>query len=166
VKKYYMETIVGLFVLVGLTCVGYLSVKLGNVPLFRENTYEVYARFASVPGLRVGSSVQVFGIEVGTVALLAIDNERQVAVVGMSIRKGVRLYSDATGTLATMGLIGDSYIRVDPGGTGEPMKSGDYIVNTVTPPTLDQLIGQYIFGRAKEPGGSGGAAKKGPAGKE
>jgi phospholipid/cholesterol/gamma-HCH transport system substrate-binding protein len=164
VKKYYMETIVGLFVVVGLACVGYLSVKLGNIPLFRENTYTLYARFASVTGLRVGGSVQVFGIEVGNVSLLFIDNDRQVAVVGMNIKKNVRIYSDATATISTMGLIGDTYMRIDPGGAGEPMKPGDYIINTVTPPSLDQLIGQYIFGQAKGPGGAG--ATKGAPGKE
>lgn len=161
-----METVVGLFVVVGLACVGYLSVKLGNVSLFRENVYTVYARFTSVTGLRVSSSVQVFGIEAGSVSLLTIDNERQVAVVGMNIRKNVTIYGDATATISTMGLIGDTYIRIDPGGAGEPLKSGGYIVNTVTPPSLDELIGRYIFGQAKGPGSSDAGEKKAAPGKE
>ena len=86
-----METVVGLFVIVGLACAGYISVKLGNVSPFNENTHTLYARFTSVSCLRVGSTVRVFGIEVGSVTLLTIDDERQVAVVGMSIRKDVRI---------------------------------------------------------------------------
>ena len=88
-KKYSMETIVGIFVVVGLICVGYISVKLGKVSFFHQNTYTLYARFTSADGLRVGSPVEVFGIEAGKVTYLGIDNERQAALVGMSIRKDV-----------------------------------------------------------------------------
>ena len=66
-KKYSMETAVGVFVVIGLICVGYMTVKLGKVSLFGEDTYPLYARFASVSGLRVGSSVEIYGIEVGSV---------------------------------------------------------------------------------------------------
>jgi len=65
-----------------------------------------------------------------------------------------------------MGLIGDVFVKIDPGGAGEPMKSGDYIVNTVTPPSLDELLGRYIFGQAKGSGGEGPAPKSGASGKE
>ena len=154
-KKYSMETVVGIFVLVGLICIGYIAVKLGNLSLFSQDTYMVNARFTSVSGLRPNSPVQVFGIEVGSVVYMGIDNERQVAVVSMRIKKNVPVYSDATARLDTMGLIGDRYIKIDPGGSGQVLKSGDYITNTVTPPSIDEMIGQYIFGQA-----NGNAKKK------
>lgn len=149
-KKYSMETIVGIFVVVGLICVGYLTVKLGKISTFHENTYTLYARFTSVSGLRVGSSIEVFGMDVGRVSTVGIDNERQVAWVAMKIRRGVDTYSDAMATIKTMGLIGDKYIKIDPGGAGKPLKSGDYITNTVAAPDIEDLLGKYIFGQAKE----------------
>ena len=84
-KKYSIETAVGVFVVVGLICVGYMTVKLGKVSLFGEDAYPLTARFASVSGLRVGSTVEVYGIEVGSVMRLDIDAEKQMGVVGMKI---------------------------------------------------------------------------------
>jgi phospholipid/cholesterol/gamma-HCH transport system substrate-binding protein len=47
-KKYSMEAVVGIFVVIGLLCVGYMTVKLGKVSLFGDNYYSLYARFGSV----------------------------------------------------------------------------------------------------------------------
>jgi len=151
-KKYSMETVVGIFVVVGLVCVGYLSVTLGKVSLFHDNTYRLYARFTSVVGLRVGSPVEVYGIEAGKVVSLGIDNERQAALVGMSLRKDVKTYRDATASIKTTGLIGDKYVKIDPGGSEAPLKSGDTIMSTSAQPDLDDLIGRYIFGQVKTKG--------------
>jgi len=95
-KKYSMETAVGVFVLVGLICVGYMTVKLGKVSFFGEDTYTLHARFTSVSGLRAGSSVEIYGIEVGSVTNLGIDTERQMGLVTMKVRKGVAIYDDAS----------------------------------------------------------------------
>ena len=54
-KKYSIETIVGIFVVIGLLCVAYMTVKLGKVSLFGDDYYSLYARFGSVSGLRVGN---------------------------------------------------------------------------------------------------------------
>jgi phospholipid/cholesterol/gamma-HCH transport system substrate-binding protein len=129
-----------------------MAVRLGKVPIFGKDTYTLYARFTSVSGLRIGSPVEVFGIQVGNVTYLGIDSQRQVAVVAMKIAKDVPAYDDATAKIDTMGLIGDRYIKLDPGGTGRQLNTGDYITNTVTPPSIDEMIGQYIFGQAKSPG--------------
>ncbi|MRR24237.1 MCE family protein, partial [bacterium] len=100
-KKYSMETAVGIFIVIGLICVGYMTVKLGKVSLFGDTTYPLYARFTSVAGLRAGSSVEVFGIQVGTVENLTIDQEKQMAVVEMKINKNTVIYDDAAATVKT-----------------------------------------------------------------
>jgi phospholipid/cholesterol/gamma-HCH transport system substrate-binding protein len=145
-KKYSIETVVGIFVVVGLICVGYMTVKLGKVSLFGEDTYPLYARFASVSGLRVGSSVEIYGIEVGSVTKLHIDGERQMGVVDMKINKGVKIYDDAAATIKTAGLIGDKYVRIDPGGSGEVLKPRESITQTSVPADIEDLIGKYAFG--------------------
>jgi phospholipid/cholesterol/gamma-HCH transport system substrate-binding protein len=149
-KKYSMETAVGIFVVIGLVCVGYMAVKLGKVSLFGEDTYPCYARFASVSGLRLGGSVEIYGIEVGTVTSLGIDAERQMGVVGMKIKKGRTIYDDAAATIKSSGLIGDKYIKIDPGGAGEPLKAGGVITQTSVPADIEDLIGKYAFGDVKK----------------
>lgn len=151
-KKYPMETTVGVFVLIGLICVGYMTVKLGKISLFEGDTYSLSARFASVAGLRVGSSVEIYGIQVGSVESMGIDEKRQMGVVGMKINKGVKVYDDASATVKTSGLIGDKYIKIDPGGSGELLKSGDIITQTSVPADIEDLIGKYAFGSTSPTG--------------
>ena len=149
-KKYSLETAVGLFVVAGLMCVGYMTVKLGKVSLFGEETYPLKARFASVSGLRVGSPVEIYGIEVGSVMHLGIDAERQMGVVDMTINKGVKVYDDAAATIKTAGLIGDKYLKVDPGGAGVVLKPQGVITQTSVPADIEDLIGKYAFGDVKK----------------
>jgi phospholipid/cholesterol/gamma-HCH transport system substrate-binding protein len=149
-KKYSIETTVGIFVVIGLICVGYMTVKLGKAAIFGEETYPLYARFASVSGLRVGSSVDIYGIQVGSVTSLAIDSERQMGVVGMKLNKGTKVYDDAMASIKTSGLIGDKYVKIDPGGGGEILKPGGTITQTSVPADIEDLIGKYAFGDVKK----------------
>jgi phospholipid/cholesterol/gamma-HCH transport system substrate-binding protein len=150
-KKYSIETTVGIFVVAGLICVGYMAVNLGRLALFGEDTYPLYARFSSVSGLRAGSAVDIYGIEVGRVTGLTIDTERQMAYVGMKIKKGTKVYGDASATIKTAGLIGDKYIKVDPGGSTDILKPGGIITETSIPADIEDLIGKVAFGQVKEP---------------
>jgi phospholipid/cholesterol/gamma-HCH transport system substrate-binding protein len=148
-KKYSIETAVGIFVVIGLMCVGYVTVKLGKVPLFGDETYPIYARFASVSGLRVSSSVEIYGIQVGSVTSLSIDSERQMGIVGMKLNKGTKVYDDAAATIKSAGLIGDKYVKIDPGGAGVVLKPQGIITQTSVPTDIEDLIGKYAFGDVK-----------------
>jgi phospholipid/cholesterol/gamma-HCH transport system substrate-binding protein len=149
-KKYSIETWVGIFMVIGLVCVGYMTVKLGKVSFFSEDTYLLYSRFASVSGLRVGSSVEIYGIQVGSVTTLGLDSDRQMGVVGMKINKGVKVYDDAAATIKSAGLIGDKYVKIDPGGAGEALKPQGIITQTSVPADIEDLIGKYAFGDIKK----------------
>jgi phospholipid/cholesterol/gamma-HCH transport system substrate-binding protein len=149
-KKYSIETAVGVFIVIGLMCVGYMTVKLGKVSLFGDETYPLSARFASVSGLRVGSSVEIYGIQVGSVTSLVVDSERQMGIVAMKINKGVKVYDDAAATIKSAGLIGDKYVKIDPGGAGEVLMSQGIIVQTSVPADIEDLIGKYAFGDVKK----------------
>jgi phospholipid/cholesterol/gamma-HCH transport system substrate-binding protein len=149
-KKYSNETIVGIFVTVGLLCVGYMAIKLGNVSFFAEDTLVLHARFSSVSGLKVGSPIEIFGIGVGNVQKIEIDREKGMASVEMRIKKGISVYEDAIASIKTAGLIGDKFIKVDPGGSGDLLKPGGIITETSSAFDLEDLIGKYVFGGVKE----------------
>jgi phospholipid/cholesterol/gamma-HCH transport system substrate-binding protein len=152
-KKYSMETAVGVFVLIGLIGVGYMTIKLGKVSFFGNDTYTIYARFVSATGLRVGSTVEVYGLEVGSVKNLSMDIDKQMAIVEMAVNKSLKVYDDAAATIKTSGLIGDKYVKIEPGGSGELIKQGGFITQTSVPADIEDLIGKYAFGDAKkEPG--------------
>jgi len=145
-KKYSIETVVGIFVVIGLICVGYMTIKLGKVSLFGDDYYSLYARFSSVSGLKTGSPVEVHGIEVGRVEKMTLDNEKQSAVLELKIRKGVTVYDDAIASIKTAGLIGDKFVNIDPGGGGEVLASGAFISETASPTDMEELISKYAFG--------------------
>jgi len=149
-KKFAMETSVGVFFFVGLLLIGIMTVKLGHVSLFGEKTYPLSARFTSVTGLRVGSPVFMFGIEVGRVERLTMDQKNQKAAVDLQIKQGIKVYDDAIATIKTEGLIGDKYLRIDPGGAGELLNPGGTITETQPDLDIGDLIGKYAFGDVKK----------------
>ena len=143
-----METVVGIFVVIGIFCVGYMTIKLGKVPLFSDDYYSLNASFTSVSGLRVDSAVEINGILVGRVKRLVMNQEKQMAQVELNIQKGIKVYDDACAAIKTSGLIGDKFIKIDPGGSGDILKSGGTIVETTSPLDIEDLIGKYVFGDA------------------
>jgi phospholipid/cholesterol/gamma-HCH transport system substrate-binding protein len=149
-KKYGMETIVGIFLVFGLLCIGYMTVKLGHVSLLGDNAYSLFARFTTVSGLRAGSPVDMLGIEVGRVERLTMDQEAQAAVVEIRIQKDVKVYDDAIVSIKTEGLIGDMFLSIDPGGAGKLLGPGGTITETQPAVDIVDLIGKYAFGEVKK----------------
>ena len=146
-KKYAMETTVGIFVVIGLLCIGYMTVKLGNIGFLGENSYPLFARFSSVQGLRDGSSVEMLGIDIGRVQKLTMDQKRQLAVVEFRMKKGIKIYDDAIASIKTEGLIGDRYVSIDPGGASDVLlRPGGVITETNSPTDIQELISKYAFG--------------------
>jgi phospholipid/cholesterol/gamma-HCH transport system substrate-binding protein len=145
-KKYSIETIVGIFVVIGLICVAYMTIKLGKVSLLGDNYYSLYANFSSVSGLRVGNPIEIDGIEVGRVENLIFDQEKQTAVAVLKIRKDIKVYDDAGASIKTAGLIGDKFINIEPGGGGQILKPGGRISETNAPIDIEELISKYAFG--------------------
>jgi phospholipid/cholesterol/gamma-HCH transport system substrate-binding protein len=145
-KKYSMETIVGIFVFIGLLCVGYLTIKLGKMELIGGNNYILSARFNSVSGLKTDSSVEMAGVEIGRVSKIGLDSERQMALVTLKIHKGVQISDDAIASIKTSGMIGDKFIKITPGGSDIILQPGETITETESTIDLEELISQYIFG--------------------
>jgi phospholipid/cholesterol/gamma-HCH transport system substrate-binding protein len=145
-KKYSLETIVGIFVVIGLLGIGYMTIKFGKIRMFGGDYYILSARFSSVSGLRVDSPVEIEGIEVGRVEQLIIDQDKQMAVVKLRIEKGMKVYEDAIASVKTAGLIGDKLIKIDPGGGGDILKPGGTITETNSAIDIEDIIGKYAFG--------------------
>ena len=148
-QKYTMETVVGIFLVIGLALVGYMTVQLGHVSLFGDDSYPLTARFTSVTGLRAGSPVYMLGLQIGRVEGLAMDQKSQRAAVTMRIRKGIDVYDDAIASIKTEGLIGDKYLSINPGGGGNLLKPGGLITETQPAVDIADVIGKYAFGEVK-----------------
>lgn len=144
-KRSSIETWVGIFVLVGLVCVGYLTIKLGKMELVGDNNYPIYARFQSVSGLKKGSHVEMAGVKIGTIDSISLDKDNK-AIVKMKIEKGLVLTDDVIASVKTAGIIGDKYIRISPGGSDTLLKPGEMITETESALDLEELVSKYVFG--------------------
>ena len=145
-KERSIETAVGLFVIIGIACVGYLTIKLGKMEWIGDNTYPVYGRFQSVSGLKHRATVEMAGVQIGQVDTISLDQKSQVALVKMKISKGVTLTDDAIASVSTAGLIGDKYIKISPGASEKIIKPGGMITETESSVDLEALISKYVFG--------------------
>ncbi len=145
-KKYTQETVVGIFVVIGLLAIAYMTVKLGNVGFLGEKSYSLYAKFTSVSGLRVGNPVNMLGLEIGRVESFKMDQEKQVAVVELKFNNGIQIFDVAIASIKTEGLIGDKYISIDAGGGGDMLADGDTITDTESPTDIMDLVSKYAFG--------------------
>lgn len=146
-KRLNIETAVGVFLVMGFLCFAYLSVKLGEVNLFGNNTYLVKARFLSVSGLKEESVVEIAGVKVGKVSSIILDPEDYVAVVHLSINRNVKIQKDSIASIRTSGIIGDKFVDISPGGDEDYIKPGGEITETESAINLEELIGKYIFGK-------------------
>lgn len=147
-EKRSIEAAVGIFVILGMICVGYLTIKLGKMQVLGDNTYSLNARFESVSGLKPGAYVEMAGVPIGQVASINLDHKEQVAMVKLKINKDVTLTDDVIASISTAGLIGDKYVKLTPGGGDENLKSGDTITETESAVDIEALISKYVFGSA------------------
>lgn len=144
-KRPTMETLVGLFVVVGIASLAYLSIRLGKLEVIATRGYTVLAEFDSVAGLKNGAVVEIAGVEVGRVKEIGLKGYR--AVVAMSINPNVTLQDDAIVSIRTKGLIGEKYVRITPGGSETLVQPGGRLRDTEDPVDMEQLISNYIFGK-------------------
>ncbi|CCH48972.1 outer membrane lipid asymmetry maintenance protein MlaD [Pseudodesulfovibrio piezophilus] len=145
--KLRKETAVGLFVLIGILAIAYMSIKLGNVQVFTDKYYAVHADFSDISGLKVNAPVQMYGVKIGFVETIGLDQKKGVASVTMLIEKGVSLSDDAIVSVKTNGLIGDKYLKIAPGGLGDPIGPDGSLFDTNPAVDLEDLISKFAFGK-------------------
>jgi phospholipid/cholesterol/gamma-HCH transport system substrate-binding protein len=136
---------VGVFVVVGILALGYLSIKLGRVAILSGGGYLVVADFPSVGGLRPGASVEIAGVEVGRVESIGLADYQARVVLRLS--SDVKLQDDTIASIKTKGLIGEKFIRISPGGSEKTIAPNGRIREVEPPVDLEEIISKYVFGK-------------------
>ena len=138
------DILVGLFVLVGITCLGYLAIRLGKLELFGAQGYVLFADFASVAGLKLGDPVEIAGVKVGRVEAMTLAEDK--ARLSLRSNDGVKLQEDVIASVRARGLIGDKFVLVSPGASDKIIPAGGRIRETDSPPDIPDLIGKIVGG--------------------
>ena len=154
------EMIVGLFVVIGVACLGYLAIKLGKLEVFGASGYTVYADFPSVAGLKVGDPVEIAGVKIGRVDSMGLAEDRARLVLRLT--DGVKLQEDVIASVRARGLIGDKFVLITPGASDKIIAPGGRIRETDSPPDIPDLIGKIVGGDLTSKGTSKSDTKDEP----
>lgn len=142
-----LEFSVGAFLLLALASLLVLAVASTNQRFgMGGGDYVLKARFSQIGQLRKQAPVKVGGVTIGQVADIQLDPVKYDSIVTLSLDgKFKDLPADTSAGIFTSGLLGESYIGLQPGGDPDVLKSGDEIVFTQPAVDLIQLVGKYMF---------------------
>ncbi|MEW6313772.1 MAG: outer membrane lipid asymmetry maintenance protein MlaD [Pseudomonadota bacterium] len=147
---------VGIFVAAGIGALMVLAMKVGNMSTFNStDSYQVYANFENIGGLKPRAPIKSAGVVVGRVGDIAFDGQRYEAKVTFNIDKRYQFSKDTTASIMTSGLLGEQYIGLEPGGDSAMLQQGDTITMTQSAIVLEKMIGQFLYGKAAEGGNAG-----------
>ena len=156
-----IEFAVGAFLLLALASLLVLSIASTNGGFaFKPDSYDLKARFSGIGQLRAQAPVKIGGVTVGRVAEIGLDPVRFDSVVTLAIDEQYKdLPADTSAAILTSGLLGESYVELQPGGDPMVLAPGDEIVLTQSAVDLMQLVGKYMFSG----GGDNAQAEEPPA---
>jgi phospholipid/cholesterol/gamma-HCH transport system substrate-binding protein len=141
--------LVGFFVLLGMAGLVFLAMKAANLgSVGGGDTYAVQARFDNIGGLKVRAPVRSAGVTVGRVTSIALDGKTFQGVVKMEIDRAYKFPKDSAAKVLTAGLLGDQYVGLEPGGDDQELAPGDTVAQTQSAVVLENLIGQFLTGKA------------------
>src|SRR5579864_1502434 len=154
--KRELDLWVGIFALIGIGAMLFLSFKVANLASFSNgDSYQVKAKFDNIGGLKVRAAVKSAGVVVGRVADIRFDNDSFEAVVTMNIDSRFQFPKDSSAKILTSGLLGDQYVGLAAGGDTVNLKGGDTVKITQSAVVLENLISSFLYNKAAE-----GYAKK------
>lgn len=152
-----IELMVGLFVAAGIAALLMLALKVADAGIQGNGqTYNLYAKFDNIGGLKVRSPIKVGGVIVGRVEKIALDSDDYMPVVTLSIYSQYEGFSESSSlSILTAGLLGEQYLGLEPGFVDEDLgigtlQPGDYIEDTKSALVLEEMIGQFLFSQGSD----------------
>jgi len=136
----------GVFLLLGLVGLGYLSISIGGLRVLPRHRYLVSARFSNVGDLKLRAPVKIAGVTIGRVESIELADYFGHAV--LAIDQKVALPKDTIASITTAGLLGDAYVSLSPGASEHNLANGDRITHTEPALNIADLVGRYAFGTA------------------
>ncbi len=147
---------VGLFVLLGAAAILFLALQSANLlTLSFQSTYPVVAKFDNIGGLKARAAVKSAGVVVGRVQSITFDDKSFQARVTLALESRYAFPKDSSLKILTSGLLGEQYIGIEAGAEDKNLGAGDQLSSTQSAVVLENLIGQFLYNKASDAGGSG-----------
>lgn len=142
-KKNPIETILGFVVLIFTAL--FLFFAFSQIDTKQVGGYTVVANFSKIGGLGAGADVRIAGLKVGSVLKTELKQEDYTVDVYLNIDSNVRLPMDTIAAISDSGIMGDKYIRLEPGKSHAFLNANDKIVQTKSYKSLEDSVSEFIF---------------------
>jgi phospholipid/cholesterol/gamma-HCH transport system substrate-binding protein len=151
-RRDLVETLIGGVVLVLVVLgivIGFASSGVSTV-----EGYSIKAEFDDVSGVSVGTEVRLAGVKVGTVTDKALADDGRLAILTLSIDRAAVVPADSKVRILPEGLLGGSYIAIEPGGAAEDLADGAAIAFDRTQGAINviDLLGRLVIQAAGNSG--------------
>ena len=117
-RNKHFETSVGVFIIIGVLCLVFLTFKVSGNSLksLSSDSFTIHAQFKNVGSLRTNAAVKIAGVEVGKVTKIALDKTYNgfMAVVDLSISSDEQIPGNYSAGIAMSGILGDNYVALSP----------------------------------------------------
>ena len=113
--------------------------------------YQLEVRFDRGGSVLPGTDVRMSGVKIGAVTSQEFDPDLYQAVVKLNIRSDVKLPKDSSAIITSDGLLGNYYIKLEPGAEDDLLKDGDKIAYAQGALDLVELINKFVVGGSSEP---------------
>jgi len=131
------ELKVGLFALVVIAILSYMTFRVGGFEWIEKKGYIVYVDFKNIAGLDVKTRVKVAGVDAGVIEGIYLKDGR--ARLKLRMRPDVKLYSDASAAIKATGLLGDKFLAIYIGSKEPLLKDGDTITQVTEVVDIDDM---------------------------
>ena len=151
---------VGLFVMLGTVALVFLALQSANLlSLNFQSGYTITARFDNIGGLKPQAAVRSAGVVVGRVQSITFDDKTYQARVTLDMENRYAFPKDSSLKILTSGLLGEQYIGIEAGADEQNLVAGDMVTATQSAVVLENLIGQFLYGKAEESAAGAGGKK-------
>ncbi|VAX26715.1 hypothetical protein MNBD_NITROSPIRAE02-1586 [hydrothermal vent metagenome] len=137
-RGFSTELKVGIFALIVLAVLSYMTFKVSGKEWLRKEGYPVYVYFSNVSGLDEKTKIKVAGVDAGVIEKIILERNR--VKLRLRIYPEIRLYRDAVASIKTSGLLGDKYLEIKPGMDQVELKEGETIQKVHEPVDIDDMI--------------------------
>ncbi len=147
-KSSWVETIVGAIVL--CIAMAFFFFVLNRNEGFSSDSYDLTGLFFTVDGVEVGGDVRMGGVKIGSVKDIALVDETYQVALTVAIDQAYKIPADSEIAIATSGLLGGSFVKVQAGADSQMMNDGDQFIYAQDSVSIIDLFASFAAGDSSE----------------
>lgn len=143
-KQGTFETLIGFLVII-IAFVFFIFAYTTSGYSNHVSGYNLIADFQNIDGISKGSDVKMAGIKIGVVEDIALEEESYYAILKLKIRNDIQIPEDSNAIISTSGLVGNKFVKINPGSSDDNFKNGGKIRFTQSTMNIEDLVSKLVY---------------------